>query len=175
MEKETADFIEKGSEAWNIAQGYTFMKILKPLVEIDRLINIARYGTDTIESSIEVPHEVKTNLRIEAINRYLDELKKIIDNSKFTMNKGLTEEIDKLDKRLEMIEDTIAAISSLKVDARSGMEITYINEQHFNLTMNALRDTKNKLYDLVNKASLIFPASDEIDLEKLKHRFTFGG
>lgn len=166
---------ERSSETWNIAQGYTFMKILKPLIEIDKLINIARYGTDNVDESFNIHKDVKIAQRIEAIHRLLDELKKIIDNSQFTMNKTIKEEIEPLEKRLDDIEIVISAISTNKIDHRTGENIIEINENHFTLCMNELRDIKIKLMDALNKASLIFPASDEIDLDKFKNRFIFGG
>ena len=70
--------IENSSEAWNVAQGYTHLKILKPLVETDKLVKIAIYGTENIEDSFNIHPQIKVNMRIEAINRLVDLLKEII-------------------------------------------------------------------------------------------------
>lgn len=38
--------LDVGSDTWNIAQGYTSLKLLKPLVEMDKYVKIALYGCE---------------------------------------------------------------------------------------------------------------------------------
>ena len=173
--KNYSDIGEKGTETWNIAQAYTFSKILLPLVEIDKFINMARYGTDKIDDSMMNTPEMKTIMRIEALHRYMDELRKIIDNSKFVMNKSIVDEVTTMEEKLNEIETVIGAISSQETDSRSNQSIVKINEHHFNLCLIKLREVKMPLMDALNKSNLIFPSSDEIDLDKLKNRFVQGG
>jgi hypothetical protein len=173
--KNYSEIGEKGSETWNVAQVYAFTKIMLPLIEIDKLINTARYGTDKIEEFVMTPPEIKTQLRIQALYRYMDELKKIIDNSKFVMSKSVLDEVLTLERNLIFIEKVIGGVSSQKTDSRSGDVVVVINENHFNLCMNKLREIKMPLMDALNKSNLIFPSSDEVDLDKLKNRFVQGG
>lgn len=168
--------IEKGSDAWNVAQGYTHLKILKPLVEMDKLVKIAIYGTENIEESLMVPDVQKIMIRIESINRLIDTLREIIENSDFAMNETKTkEELQTLNKRIESVEKVISGISRQTKDERTGEFQTVIDEEHFWLCLEELRAIKKKIAEPLNSNSLIFPKSDEIDIDKLKKQFIHGG
>lgn len=168
--------IEKGSDAWNVAQGYTHLKILKPLVEMDKLVKIAIYGTENIEDSFEVPEQMKIQIRIEAMNRLIDTLREIIENSDFAMNQSGTEkELEDLSKRIENVEQVINGISRQTNDQRTGDRKIILNEDHFWLCLEELRAIKKEIPKPLNKNSLIFPTSDEVDLDKLKNQLIYGG
>ena len=79
QEIQSGNSIEKGSDAWNVAQGYTHMKILKPLIETDKLVKIALYGVENIEESLRTPEDLKIQMRIEAMHRLTDVLREIIE------------------------------------------------------------------------------------------------
>jgi len=74
--------IEKGSDAWNVAQGYTTLKILKPLVEMDKLVKVARYGCENIEETPQINSipGLKAQMRVDAINRMVDILREVFEN-----------------------------------------------------------------------------------------------
>lgn len=168
--------IEKGSDAWNVAQGYTHLKILKPLIEMDKLVKIAIYGTENIEDSFNVDDNTKIKLRIESIYRLVDSLRELIENSDFAMSvKGTKEDIEKLSERVKNVEGVLSGISRMVYDQRNGERKTAINEDHFWLCLEELRSVKKNIPDPLNKNSLIFPASDEIDLDKLKDQLIYGG
>jgi len=174
LQKQTS--IDKGSDAWNVAQGYTHLKILKPLVEMDKLVKIAIYGSEHIEDSFTIPDELKTRVQIEAIHRLIDTLRETIENSEFAMNvSGTQDEIEKLNNRIQDVEKVISGISRKESDQRTQQSRVVLNEDHFWLCLEELRSIKKDLPDALNKNSLIFPTSDEIDLEKLKEQFVFGG
>lgn len=168
--------IEKSTDAWNVAQGYTHLKILKPLVETDKLVKMAIYGTENIEESIQIPEQIKIQIRIEAMNRLIDTLREIIENSDFAMNqKGSQEDLEKLNERIENVEQVINGISKKTIDQRTGTNQTTINEEHFWICLEELRSIKKEIAKPLNKNSLIFPTSDEVDLDKLKNELIYGG
>lgn len=168
--------IEKGSDAWNVAQGYTHLKILKPLVEMDKLVKIAIYGTENIEESMNLSEEMKAQIRIEAMNRLIDTMREIIENSDFAMNEKKTQgELKKLSERIEQIESVINGISKITKDQRTDLSKIQIDEDHFWLCLQELRSIKKEIPKPLNQNSLIFPTSDEIDLDKLKDQFIHGG
>ena len=84
-QKKGGDFDSEavGTENWNIAEGFTSMKILKPMVECDKLIMVSKYGAWNIEESLVLPQEIKVASRLEAINRLIDTLNMIVENSLF--------------------------------------------------------------------------------------------
>jgi hypothetical protein len=168
--------IEKGTDAWNVAQGYTHLKILKPLVEMDKLVRIAIYGCENIEDSMQTPEEFKIMMRIEAMNRLIDTLREIIENSDFAMNQKETKnDLLKLNMRISNVEAVIQGISRKTNDARTGETKTILNEEHFWICLEELRTIKREIPDPLNKNSLIFPSSDETDFDKLKELLINGG
>lgn len=172
---DTPNIIEKGTDAWNVAQGFTHLKILKPLVEMDKLIKISIYGTEHIEESLQIPDQIKTQLRIEAIRRLIDVIFETIENTDFIMTGKTKEDLQKLLLKTKDVHDVINGIQSVKVDQRNNQRIITINEDHFYTCLSELRSIKKDLLDPLNKKSLIFPSSDEIDLEKFKDELIFGG
>ena len=112
--------IEKGTDAWNVAQGYTHLKILKPLVEMDKLVKIAIYGSENIEDSFNISQDIKIQMRIEAMHRLIDVLREVIENCLFAMSyQGTKETIEELYNRIKEVEKVISGISRQTNDART--------------------------------------------------------
>lgn len=167
--------VEKGTDAWNVAQGYTHLKILKPLVEMDKLVKIAIYGCEHIEESQQLLEEFKTIQRIESMNRLIDVLLETIENTDFVMSKDTKEILDELERRINNVKEVIDGIKSIKTDQRTHSKSVTINEEFFNECLLELRAIKKELPRPLNKKNLIFPSSDEIDLDALKSDLIFGG
>jgi len=167
--------LDKTTDAWNVAQGYTHLKILKPLVEMDKLVKIAKYGCEAIEESLMIPPEQKTLNRIEAINRLIDSLREIVENSDFAMTIKTKDILEQLDSRIFDVEQVLPAISRTVIDQRTSESRIIINDNHFNLCLEQLRTIKREIPDPLNKNSLIFPTSEEVDLDKMKNDLIFGG
>lgn len=167
--------VQKGIEAWNVAQGYTQLKILRPLVEMDKLVKIALYGCEHIEYSFEYPPEMKTMMRVEAIQRLVDVLREIVENSKFACEKKSESILLALEQRIFEVQDVLPAITHRTVDQRTGEHSEPINEEHFSNCLQELRRIKQEIPKPLNDNSLIFPASDEIDLDKVKEELIHGG
>jgi len=83
--------------------------------------------------------------------------------------------LDQFEERIMNVKEVISAIKSIKTDQRTHSKTTVINEEHFWVCLNELRSIKKELPQPLNKKSLIFPSSDEIDLDALKNELIFGG
>lgn len=178
MNIEKNNEITKSSDAWNVAQGYTQLKILKPLVETDKLVRIAIYGSESIEGTIQLReyNHIKTELRIEAIQRLIDTLKEIIENSKFACTKlDSSKKLDKLSTKIEELIKVLPAISKTVTDQRNNTTTIEIHEKHFNTCLTSLRQIKEAIPIPLNMNNLIFPSSEEIDIEKIKQELIHGG
>jgi hypothetical protein len=175
MPGERINQVESVSEAWNVAQGFTHLKILKPLVEMDKLVKISIYGAESIEESMEYPEQLKTKMRIEAINRIIDLLREVIENTDFAMNKDCQKLLDDCERRVKLVEGVIHAVYRETMDQRTGETKIIINQEHFTTCLEELRDIKKEICFPLNKQSLIFPSSDEVDLDKLKEQLIYGG
>lgn len=167
--------ITKGTETWNIAQGYTYLKILKLLVDLDKYLNISLYGTEHIEETFNQPQAIKTQMRLIAADRLLESLKIIIENTKFVLSKPNKELVEGYKKQIINIELNLSVSHDLKIDARTNETATVINEKQFKECLDALRKIKEEINEPLNQANLIFPSSDEIDLDKLQNKLIYGG
>lgn len=159
---------ESGSESWNVAQGYTNLKILKPLVEMDKYVKIALRGSEEIEFSLMLSPEQKVQARIEGIKALVECLRETFENSDFAMEKqGTRDKMEELSQRVEIVAQYLDGVSYNESDARTGSVVTKIDEAHFSNCLNELRDIKKEIPQSLNKNNLIFRGSDEVDLDKL--------
>lgn len=163
------------SDVWNIAKAFTTLKILLPLKELDTLVITAIYGTERIDESLMIPAQVKIFNRIESIQRLIDTLKLIFENSYFVLKKDDKKKVDTFLKEIGEVEGVLDGISKVREDQRTHVKETIINEKHFNLCLTKLRKIKQELLAPLNQANLIFASSEEIDLEKLKNELIEGG
>jgi uncharacterized protein (UPF0147 family) len=161
------------SEPWNVAKSYSGGFVLLPLIECRRLITIALFGVEDI--SVDISDYIKIENKIDAIKKLLEELKQICDDTYFTMNIRNKEVMDDIKKKLENVEEVIEGVSSESVDQRTQtVEIT-INKKHFSLCLKTLREIFRDIKIPLNNEKLIFPSSDDLDLEKLKQSIIEGG
>lgn len=159
---------ESGSESWNVAQGYTNLKILKPLVEMDKYVRIALRGSEEIEFALMMSPEQKVQARIEGIKALVECLRETFENSDFAMEKqGTKDTINELSQKVEIVAQFLGGISYSEYDARTGVSVLKIDEEHFANCLNELRAIKKDIPKPLNKNNLIFPGSDEVDLDKL--------
>jgi len=167
--------MQKISEPFNIALGFVTAKILNPLIEVDMLLKVARYGVINIENTFAVDEQTKTKMRIDAIKRLVDILRDIIDNSYFACKKEDKEVLDDLEERILKVAKVIQGVYSTKVDSTRNIKHIEINEEHFNLCLEHLRQIKRELSEPLNRNSLIFRSSDEVDLATFEKELVEGG
>jgi len=167
---------ESGSESWNVAQGYTNLKILKPLVEMDKYVKIALRGSEEIEFALMLSPEQKVQARIEGIKALVECLRETFENCDFAMEKdGTRNKVEELSKRVEIVAEFLDGISYSEFDARTGVNIIRIDEAHFTNCLNELRSIKKEIPKPLNKNNLIFRDSDEVDLDKLAKQIEESG
>jgi uncharacterized protein YerC len=167
---------ESGSESWNVAQGYTNLKILKPLVEMDKYVKIALRGHEEIEFALVMSPEQRTQARIEGIRALVECLRECDENSDFAMEKeGTKNKLKELAERVEVVAQFLDGISFEEFDARTGVRVLRINEEHFQNCLNELRSIKKEIPMPLNKNNLIFRGSDEVDLDKLAKQIEESG
>lgn len=170
--------LETKNSTWNVAQGYVQLKILKPLIDMDSLVKVAIYGCESINETMNLMAmpSIKTSLRIEAITRLVDILKEVIENSLFACNKGDSKkQLEDIEGRILKVEKVLSVLSREEIDQRTGVRVLKINETHFTLCMNELRKIKKEIPEHLNKNNLIFPSSEEIDLDDIKKSIIEGG
>lgn len=168
------DVISLGTQTWNIADGFTKIKILRLLIEIDLHETIAMFGKKDTEEQVsndELPYR-----RVEAFERIIFCLKQLIGNCRFSIEKGVDEKIiSEMLIRIEQVEKVSDGIASNYINDVTKEETLKINDDHFKRCFNILRLIKDELNFPLNRGGLIFRQSDEMDLDKIMNDIVEGG
>lgn len=163
-----------GQQAWNIADGFTKIKILKLLIEIDLYETIATYGKQSFED--DIPYQLIPEKRVEGMHRIVFILKQLIGNCRFSIDKGEDEKVvSQFLARLEKVENVLDGIANVYTNDITKEEEVIINEEHFKTCFNVCRNIKDELNFPINRAGLIFRHSDEMDLDKIMNEIIEGG
>lgn len=166
-----------GSEAWNVADGYMKLKVLRQLIQIDRFENIALYGSDDMDDATDLPYD-NNNLnlrRFEAFKRLISMLRQLISNTRFAIKSGHLSRIENFLERIrnvEAVSDNVIIVRENFVTHEVEVEV---NDDHFNNCIAVLQSIKTELNFPLNKAGLIFKQGDEVDLDQIMKDIIDGG
>jgi hypothetical protein len=162
------------SETWNIADGFTKIKILRLLIELDLYEAMSRYGYKEVDDPNYSADRV-ADRRVEGLDRMLFTLKQLIGNCKFSIrDKGDKQILNFFFERINNVEQVINGVARIcKNDVTKEEELS-VNEEHFNTCFDILREIKDELNIILNKAGLIFRQSDEVDLDKIMRDISEG-
>jgi len=168
------DNVSSGSQAWNSADIYSKSKISWILLKLDEDERVAKFGRK--DDDDDVPNEFIPHRRVEYFEMFIFHLKQLIGNCQFAIEKGYDERLIKtFEKRIEQIEEVSDGIASSFVNELTKEEELRINEKHFMKCFKILQDIKNELNFPLNRASLIFKSSDELDLDDVMKGIENGG
>lgn len=174
---EKGDAVNIGTEAWNVADGYVKLKILKQLVLCDKLEIIALYGSEDIDDMQinPVPPEMVPHRRVEALTRLKDNIVQLISNVKFAIKKEDEDKFEALRGRVNLIEEMLDAICYMAEDQVSHNKQLVINENWFRKMLNEMQEIKENINFPINNAGLIFRKSDEMNFDELLRDIAEGG
>jgi hypothetical protein len=159
--------INLGTDNWNVADGYTKLKILRQLILLDRFDTISQFGTEDLgEDQMMSDNDIKRR-RVEALQRFHSTLKQLIGNVIFALKKEDQPTVKALQERIKTVSEFISKCYGSKQDGVTYDEIFNIEEDLFDKILDILQDIKDKLNTPLNNANLIFRASEEIDLDKM--------
>lgn len=178
MGKTGGDFggdVNLGTDAWNVADGYTKLKILRQLIMLDRWDTIAQFGTEEIdEDAPYTPNQIRKR-RVEALQRFHSTIKQLLGNVIFAMKKSDQVIIEKLLKRIKNVEEYLAQTHKEVSDPVDHDLVFEINEKLFKMILDIMQEVKDQLNTPLNNAGLIFRASEEVDLDKIMADIVEGG
>lgn len=166
--------ISIGTQAWNIADGYTKIKILRLIIQLDLDEEIAMFGKK--DEGMEIPYDQLSSKRVEAFGKYIFHLKQLIGNCRFAIERGHDEKvIDALMGRVENVEEVENGIADYFINDVTKESELKINETHFKKCIDILRNIKDELNFPINRAGLIFRQGEELDLDAIMRGIEEGG
>jgi len=173
--KEVTGEISLGTDNWNVADGYTKLKILRQLVMLDRWDTIAQFGTEELEEDRNFTHIQINQRRVEALQRFHSTLKQLIQNVWFALKKDDIPKVRGYVTRLDSLREFLPKAYRSEMDNVAQEEIFDIHEDLFRGILDILQDIKENVNIALNNASLIFRASEEVDLDKIMNEIIEGG
>lgn len=166
--------VSLGTDAWNSAEGYSKIKILRLLVLLDKYEDIALYGNSDIDEVIGDP-SVVTERREEGLRRFLSSMRQLLGNCKFAIKKANRSQINEFIKQIDFVEERLDGISTVEQNLVTQDYSYKINEKYFRMCYKILRDIKDEMNFPINASGLIFRENDEIDLDKIMREIVEGG
>lgn len=166
--------ISVGQQVWNIADGFTKIKILRIIIEIDLYETIAKFGKKDLEE--DVNPDLLSERRVEALERVLFDLKQLLGNCRFKLDEKKDKEIVAiLYDRIENVEQNFDNVADEKRNDVTHERILAINEEHFNACFDILRNIKDELNFPIDRAGLIFRHDESINLDEVMRTIVEGG
>ena len=160
--------IETGSETWNNAKGFSAYHVLFPLIECRQLVTVCLFGVTELGQEMQYPKAVIKQNRINALYRLHEELKQIVQDNLFIMDKTRKKVMDDFLVKLNEIEPYLEKIYTETIDDTKKTSDISINEKLFIKILNILRSILSEIKKPLNDKNLIFPASDIYDIEAIK-------
>jgi len=131
---------------------------------LDEDERVAQFGRKGDED--DVPNEFIPYRRVKYFQMFIFDLKQLIGNCEFAIEKGYDERLIRtFSDRIEQVEEVADGVASTFINEITKEEELRINESHFKTCFRILQQIKNELNFPLNRASLIFRASDELDLD----------
>jgi len=157
------------SENWNVAKGYSGCKILNPLIKADSLYLIAKYGSEDIDNAIELEmryEDIYYKKRLQAIDMLHTYAILLINNSINFVKKDDKEELGKIKKSLKKLD--LKNIKEDQTNQISRSKLTKVHEISFDLALEAIMGSLENITAILNQNHLIFPSSEEFDVDSMK-------
>ena len=167
--------ISTGTDAWNVAIGYTQLKILRHLYLLDRWDTIAQFGTEEIDEDINFSSNQIKKRRVEGLQRFHSTTKQLLGNVLFALGKKDQDTIKALIMRANGVGEYLDQTHNVEDDQVSHEENFTINEKLFRTCLDILQDIKDKLNTPLNNSGLIFRQSEEVNLDDIMGTIIKGG
>ena len=174
FEKKGESTVGLSTDAWNNADGFSKIKILRLLIQLDLDEEVALFGKrDDLDptSYDEIPYK-----RVEGFERFIFHLRQLIGNCKFSIERGFDEIIvNRFEERINQVDDVADGIANRFFNDVTKENSLTINEIHFKKCFTILQNIKNELNFPLNRASLIFRQSDTMNLDEIMRSVEEGG
>lgn len=171
LRKSDDDYVISESGNWNVAADFSKIKIMKLLAICDIYEDIALYGYNTIEEETMNMGNNSDQLKIMGLKRLVNELIKIIQNSKFAMKKGKSPK--RMQKLLETLKELYPLINSLyKITSsvKTHSRTFKIIPDKYDMFLNMIQSIKSQINYYLNENDLIFTHTEDFDPSEYKNK-----
>jgi len=79
--------VDLGTDAWNVADGYSKLKILRPLIFLNKYNKIAKFGVEDIGEDLELDNLQLSKRRVTALEMFVYTLKELLEDTSFAIKK----------------------------------------------------------------------------------------
>jgi len=166
--------VHTGTEAWNIAQYFTGFSIALPLKDLNDLEDIARFGTAIMDDDLVMSDDRIDRRRAEAVRRYWQKLKQIVNDTLFKIKAKDKEEANNIKIWLDQLPKYFDALLTINNNVNEDDHIK-INEEFFKDILDKLVGAKQKYLVILDHTGLIFRENSEVDLDALMKEYSSGG
>ncbi len=167
--------VHTGTEAWNIAQYFTGFSIALPLKDLNDLEDIARFGTTIMDDDLVMTDDRVDRRRAEAVRRYWQKLKQIVNDTLFKIKSKDKEEAENIRNWLAEIPKYFDALLEIKKNDVSNENKIEVNEEFLTDLLNKLVARKQEYLVILDHTGLIFRENTEVDLDALMKEYSEGG
>ena len=173
--KEVQGDVQLGTDPYNVADGYTKLKILKLLYQLDVWDTVAQFGTENLDEDIVMDANQIKKRRVEGLERFLSITRQLIGNTYFAIKKEDHSLIDSYKARVKNVQEMLPQLYKISKGDKFNDEEFEINEVLFKAMLLILQEIKDEINTPLNKAGLIFRQSEEMDLDKMMEEIIGGG
>lgn len=167
--------VEFTTEAWNTAEGFVKLKILRLLIQLDKYETLSQYGVEEIgDEAFYSPNDIAKR-RKDSMYRFCSCLRQLLSNTKFALKKQDIIFVDAIMNRVSNVEKFIPDLITSKANMITQEIEILINEDHFSTCFGILQRIKEEINTPLNKAGLIFKESDEMDIDAIMRDIVTGG
>jgi hypothetical protein len=167
--------ITLGTDAWNVADGFTKLKILRQLLQLDKWETIAQFGTEEVDEDLNYDAYQIKKRRVEALERFISTTRQLIGNVLFALKKEDQIKVESYLDRLKELQRHIPQLYTQSMADNINDRKFDINEKLFETIFLILQEIKDGLNVPLNKAGLIFRPTEEVDLDKIMQDIVQGG
>lgn len=167
--------ITLGSDTWNVADGFTKLKILRQLVMLDQWETIAQFGGEEFDGDLNMNDNQIKKRRVEGLQRFHATLRQLIGNVMFALKSEDKKKIKMMGERIDNVKEFLGEVYEMREDDITHEEVFDVDEKKFGLILGIFQDVKDNLNILLNNANLIFRQSEDIDLDQIMGDIIKGG
>ena len=158
----------EGSESGNWNVNIQYVQILaNHFIKIKEYKTIAKFGSSDIYEDYQIDAKTKISLRLKALERYIYELKEIINDTKFAIPNA--EKYDEYYKSLEFYQLEVLPAVIKKINNRDKVELQ-INEEVFSWLFEKLDKIDMDLKVPMNRNDLLFNFKEKFNPKEYKDK-----